>query len=1021
MPPLNCSAAATRGPATTSPDDAESASPDSPGMLSVSPPGGGPPNLMKSVSSPSIGPPPKEAYNNNRSRTSKETSNPTAARPPHQPQHHVSIQQLIDDHDAQLANRAASQDAANHGGASMPTDEDVMLNNYLHSNNNHGHLPHGRRSMVELLSETPDDDDEQRPRKDEKKRRSSVFSKLGSYRQKKLVKDPKLKSTHTFVSVSFSNSTACDVCSRSMANKPALQCENCMVNVHDSCRDQIAPCARLSQNSKAATISNDETREKKANSLPEGGSGVSLKGSQSFKEKRATSVPGRVSLQVSHSSGALLPRSSSPISVSGSQSAGTTGYFQWRRVATKLGIDKVISEERDKDKNVAPKEDEGMAHIQLPDITNSMVEAMSASMESLEENSDVPEIEEDVNAEIGACHEAEAWSVTVDKKTLKKLSAKDIKRQDHIWELIQTERRHYRTLSIMQKKFAVGLRREVNLSQDMISRIFPRLEELLEIHRSFVQQLMDRQREKPDKSIDSIGDVLLNQFDGEMGQRMKEAYGEFCSRHNEAVQLYKDLLKQDRKFQAFIKKCKRGDLTKRLGVQECILLVTQRMTKYPLLIEPIIKVTKDNKVERESLEHALILTREVLTFINAQVDAHEKKQRLIDIYHKMEVRSFGMLKGSKFRKSDLLSSNRKLLYEGSIKWMSARGKSAEVLAVILSDVMFFLAESNQKYSFFTHDNKASVISLSKLLVREKGDTRDSKGIYLICQSKKNPEMYELVCRSADGRKAWIRMLKEAVANCPEETEGITSENEEEKKLLEARSVRIRQLISTELMNNFVKSYYFSTCVDQMHHRDQEIQGLCDHKMKLITDLLEVFAKEEITVSRTIYKDDEGQEMMDAEDIQQAILNEATQLSTLFRPFVSRQVSRSGSSASETDQTKASNSSKPKRAETFSGFDRDKGMECRPHRQCHLVVLCAATRVRQRHPSSLQDTESRSNSMINLVDDSSNESLLTVESSINAAQNRLRIHSVSPPVVAQNCITPVDFDNGAPNVRKDSYL
>ncbi len=31
--------------------------------------------------------------------------------------------------------------------------------------------------------------------------------------------------------------------------------------------------------------------------------------------------------------------------------------------------------------------------------------------------------------------EAEAWSVTVDKKTLKKMSAKDIKRQDHIWGL----------------------------------------------------------------------------------------------------------------------------------------------------------------------------------------------------------------------------------------------------------------------------------------------------------------------------------------------------------------------------------------------------------------------------------------------------------------------------------------------------------------------------------------------------------------------------------------------------------
>ena len=84
----------------------------------------------------------------------------------------------------------------------------------------------------------------------------------------------------------------------------------------------------------------------------------------------------------------------------------------------------------------------------------------------------------------------------------------------------------------------------------------------------------------------------LFQFEGEMGERMKLAYGDFCSRHNEAVQLYKDLHKNDRKFQNFIKKCSRNSHTKRLGITECILYVTQRMTKYPLLIEPIIKTTK---------------------------------------------------------------------------------------------------------------------------------------------------------------------------------------------------------------------------------------------------------------------------------------------------------------------------------------------------------------------------------------------------------------------------------------------
>jgi len=36
---------------------------------------------------------------------------------------------------------------------------------------------------------------------------------------------------------------------------------------------------------------------------------------------------------------------------------------------------------------------------------------------------------------------------------------------------------------------------------------------------------------------------------------------------------------------------------------------------------------------------------------------------------------------------------------------------ADVLVVILSDVMFFLSESNQKYTFFAQDNKVCVLAI----------------------------------------------------------------------------------------------------------------------------------------------------------------------------------------------------------------------------------------------------------------------------------------------------------------------
>ncbi|CAG2207056.1 unnamed protein product [Mytilus edulis] len=85
-------------------------------------------------------------------------------------------------------------------------------------------------------------------KKDEKKRKTSVFSRISSsYRTKKHKdKEGKGKNTHQFVSVSVSNSTPCAVCNKSMANKLALRCENCLINVHESsCKEQVTTCGRL--------------------------------------------------------------------------------------------------------------------------------------------------------------------------------------------------------------------------------------------------------------------------------------------------------------------------------------------------------------------------------------------------------------------------------------------------------------------------------------------------------------------------------------------------------------------------------------------------------------------------------------------------------------------------------------------------------------------------------------------------------------------------------------------------------
>ena len=72
--------------------------------------------------------------------------------------------------------------------------------------------------------------------------------------------------------------------------------------------------------------------------------------------------------------------------------------------------------------------------------------------------------------------------------------------------------------------------------------------------------------------------------------KLKSAYGEFCSRHRDAVDIYKRYL-HDQWFSEFMRHCQAYLLLKKKGIPECLLFVTQCLTKYPLLIEPLINYT----------------------------------------------------------------------------------------------------------------------------------------------------------------------------------------------------------------------------------------------------------------------------------------------------------------------------------------------------------------------------------------------------------------------------------------------
>uniref|UniRef100_A0A9J8C0S4 Rho/rac guanine nucleotide exchange factor (GEF) 18a n=1 Tax=Cyprinus carpio carpio TaxID=630221 RepID=A0A9J8C0S4_CYPCA len=352
--------------------------------------------------------------------------------------------------------------------------------------------------------------------------------------------------------------------------------------------------------------------------------------------------------------------------------------------------------------------------------------------------------------------EAPTWSLAVDQQYLKDFSKEDIKRQDIIHELIQTEINHVRTLKLALGIYMRELRETLQMDETQLERLFPQMDSLLQVHQLFLNRLKQRRIDSlvPGSSqnyyIHRIGDILMAQFSGEMGDRLQHCYGVFCSHHTDAVNFYKDLMQNNKKFQSFIRKVCQLSILRRLGIPEIILLITQRITKYPVLFEHVIKYTKVDSEEHRNLVQSLELLKNTISQVNTHVDEFEKAARLRDLSSKLEPKSLVKMTHRRvFRREDMLQGERKLLHEGVLNWRLTSNKSKDVLVLLLSDVLLLLLEKDQRLTFASLD-----------------------------ASSDPPEMYEFHTSSGEERKTWRDQIWKAVERCPEE------EKEEPEELLE---------------------------------------------------------------------------------------------------------------------------------------------------------------------------------------------------------------------------------------------
>uniref|UniRef100_A0A8D2C8V8 Rho guanine nucleotide exchange factor 11 n=1 Tax=Sus scrofa TaxID=9823 RepID=A0A8D2C8V8_PIG len=369
--------------------------------------------------------------------------------------------------------------------------------------------------------------------------------------------------------------------------------------------------------------------------------------------------------------------------------------------------------------------------------------------------------------------DAQNWQHTVGKDVVAGLSQREIDRQEVINELFVTEASHLRTLRVLDLIFYQRMKKEGLLPREELARLFPNLPELIEIHNSWCEAMKKLREEGP--IIKEISDLMLARFDGPAREELQQVAAQFCSYQSIALELIKTRQRKESRFQLFMQEAESHPQCRRLQLRDLIISEMQRLTKYPLLLENIIKHTEGGTTEHEKLCRARDQCREILKYVNEAVKQTENRHRLESYQKRLDTTSLERASNplaAEFKSLDLTA--RKMIHEGPLTWRISKDKTLDLHVLLLEDLLVLLQKQDEKLLLKCHSKTAvgssdskqtfsPVLKLNAVLIRSVAT--DKRAFFIICTSELGPpQIYELVALTSSDKNTWMELLEEAVRN-----------------------------------------------------------------------------------------------------------------------------------------------------------------------------------------------------------------------------------------------------------------
>lgn len=351
-----------------------------------------------------------------------------------------------------------------------------------------------------------------------------------------------------------------------------------------------------------------------------------------------------------------------------------------------------------------------------------------------------------------------------------RLKPKEKKRQEVINELFHTERAHLRNLKVLDLLFNQPMLAESGVMPELARALFPNMDEIITLHASMNRAMKERRSRS--LVVGDVGDILLDRFDNEPGDRFRKACAEYCRNQSFALEHLKHYRRKDQRLAQFLTETEADKLCRKLELKDHVPCQMQRLTKYPMLIENLLKYSKStSSQEYKNLERALERSKHILAYVNHAVRECQNYHKLKEMQKKLETRAIDASADPNLLEIKHLDlTAHKLVFEGPLVWRLRSHRLIDLQVVLMEDILVLLQRADDRLVLkcqstnlqpigsdfkYTH---SPVLKLQNLLARDVAT--DKKAFFVINTSDTGPQIYELVAQTQDARKTWCRLVNE---------------------------------------------------------------------------------------------------------------------------------------------------------------------------------------------------------------------------------------------------------------------